>query len=193
VREFVGAVTTWHRWLGASGPPGRGAGDRGGAPPATFDASVREPRQGGSGAAVVEWRRITLRLGGPPQGALSFTFEKAHRGRPDLRHQVAVDRQTGALVGVEGFVAAYDAGRKARTWLGWIRTGEAAGVPGQALAGLVSAGAAVLVWTGLASSWRRLVAWQGRRKRRVGFRVPAPSAPGRPMETHALDREGPGA
>jgi hypothetical protein len=41
----------------------------------------------------------------------------------------------------------------------------AAGVVGQTIAGLVSLGAAVLVWTGLALSLRRFAAWRGRRGR----------------------------
>ena len=41
-------------------------------------------------------------------------------------------------------------GRKARTWLRFAHTGEVYGLAGQTVAGLVTAGGAVLVWTGLA-------------------------------------------
>ena len=47
------------------------------------------------------------------------------------------------------------AGRRARSWLRFAHTGEVAGVVGQTVAGLVTAGGAVLVWTGLALAWRR--------------------------------------
>jgi uncharacterized iron-regulated membrane protein len=50
-----------------------------------------------------------------------------------------------------------------RTWLRFIHTGEAGGFVGQTIAGIASAGACVLVWTGLALSWRRFQAWRGRR------------------------------
>ena len=46
-------------------------------------------------------------------------------------------------------------GRQIRTWLRWIHTGEAAGWFGQLIAGVASAGAVVLVWTGLSLAWRR--------------------------------------
>ncbi len=41
-------------------------------------------------------------------------------------------------------------------------TGEAFGLLGQTIAGLVSAGGCVLVYTGLALSWRRFFAWRRR-------------------------------
>jgi len=47
--------------------------------------------------------------------------------------------------------------------LRFAHTGEVLGLPGQTVAGLVSLGAAVLVWTGLALAWRRFRAWRGRR------------------------------
>jgi hypothetical protein len=37
------------------------------------------------------------------------------------------------------------------------------GLPGQTIAGLVSAGAVVLGWTGFALAWRRFRAWLARR------------------------------
>ncbi|HEX6736709.1 MAG TPA: PepSY domain-containing protein, partial [Vicinamibacteria bacterium] len=49
-----------------------------------------------------------------------------------------------------------------RSWMRWIHTGEAGGWPGQAVAGLASAGGALLVWTGLALAWRRWRAWRRR-------------------------------
>jgi uncharacterized iron-regulated membrane protein len=60
-----------------------------------------------------------------------------------------------------------------RTWMRFIHTGEAFGFIGQAIAGIASLGGAVLVWTGLALSWRRLLAWMARRsKARTNERVP---------------------
>ena len=48
----------------------------------------------------------------------------------------------------------------------FAHTGEVLGIPGQTIAGAVSAGGAVLVWTGLALAWRRLRAWLKRRGER---------------------------
>jgi uncharacterized iron-regulated membrane protein len=48
----------------------------------------------------------------------------------------------------------------------FAHTGEVLGLPGQTVAGIVSAGGAVLVWTGLALAWRRCRSWMGRTRRR---------------------------
>jgi uncharacterized iron-regulated membrane protein len=42
-------------------------------------------------------------------------------------------------------------------------TGEYWGLAGQTIAGIVSLGAAVLMWTGLALAWRRFRTWLRRR------------------------------
>jgi uncharacterized iron-regulated membrane protein len=47
----------------------------------------------------------------------------------------------------------------------FAHTGEVLGLPGQTVAGIVSAGAVVLVWTGFALAWRRFRAWLSRRSR----------------------------
>jgi hypothetical protein len=52
------------------------------------------------------------------------------------------------------------AGRRARSWLRFAHTGEVYGTFGQTIAGLVSLGGAVLVWTGLSLAFRRLMAWR---------------------------------
>ena len=54
-------------------------------------------------------------------------------------------------------------GRKVVGWLRFTHTGEAFGLPGQTVAGLASAGAVMLVWTGLSLALRRLAAWWRRR------------------------------
>ena len=41
----------------------------------------------------------------------------------------------------------------------FAHTGEVLGIPGQTVAGLVSAGGVVLVWTGIALALRRFLAW----------------------------------
>jgi uncharacterized iron-regulated membrane protein len=46
----------------------------------------------------------------------------------------------------------------ARSWLRFLHTGEALGLIGQAVAGAASAGSLVMIWTGLALAYRRLVA-----------------------------------
>ena len=49
------------------------------------------------------------------------------------------------------------AGQKARSWIRFLHTGEALGIIGQTIAGLVSFTSILMVWTGLALAYRRLV------------------------------------
>ncbi len=96
------------------------------------------------------WRTITLR---PASGW--FTVEEGSWGRMDLKTQWVFDPASGALLRTERFED-LPLARRLRTWVRTVHTGEAAGWLGQTVAGLASAAAVVLVWTGLALSWRRL-------------------------------------
>ena len=111
---------------------------------------------------VAGWEAITLRMPVSNSGPLSFTIDLAHRGRPDKRWTISIDRGTGEVVRSESF-SEFNRGRKVRTWLRWIHTGEAGGIAGQTIAGIVSGGGAVLVWTGLALAFRRFRAWRVKR------------------------------
>jgi uncharacterized iron-regulated membrane protein len=53
-------------------------------------------------------------------------------------------------------------GRRARSISRFLHTGEVLGLLGQTIAGLASLGGVVLVWTGLALTWRRFRAWRAR-------------------------------
>ena len=109
------------------------------------------------------WRSISLRLPTSTDATAIFTIDAGNGGQPQKRSQLTLDRKTGEVVRWEPF-SSYTAGRRARSWLRFAHTGEAAGIVGQTIAGLVSAGGAVLVWTGLSLSWRRFRLWRGRGK-----------------------------
>lgn len=85
--------------------------------------------------------------------------------------QFSVDPFSGAVAKREGF-ADFNTGRKLRTWLRFLHTGEALGWVGQLIAALASLGGAFLVWTGLALSWRRFFP-----KRRPETSTPVSAAP----------------
>lgn len=70
--------------------------------------------------------------------------------------QLTLHPFTGAVLRKEGF-SDFNLGRQVRSWTRFLHTGEALGVVGKALAGLASAGALLLVWTGFALSWRRFI------------------------------------
>jgi uncharacterized iron-regulated membrane protein len=112
------------------------------------------------------WRLMNIRLpqGGAPQ--ITMMIEEATSLHPYPRSILTLDVSTAAVVKWEPF-ASYNLGRTIRFWVRPVHTGEAGGLIGQIIAAVVSAGGAVLVYTGLALAWRRL--WQCvRRHRRIG-------------------------
>ena len=112
------------------------------------------------------WRTITLRLPAAPAPTLAFTIDDGGPGQPQYRGTLTVDRASGAVAKWEGFDA-ITPGRQLRTVLRFAHTGEVLGLPGQAVAGLVSLGGVVLVYTGFALSYRRFIAWCARRRKPV--------------------------
>jgi len=105
------------------------------------------------------WRSIGFRLPGSPDAPWQVTVDKGNGARPDLRTTLTFDGATGELVRREEF-ASLDAGRRARTWMRWLHTGEVGGMAGQTLAGLASLAGVMLVYTGIALSLRRYAAWR---------------------------------
>ncbi len=114
---------------------------------------------------VPDWQIISLRLAGAADAPAVFTIDQGDGGQPHKRAQLTLDRSSGEVVRWEPF-SSYTPGRRLRSLLRFAHTGEAAGIAGQTVAGLVSAGGAVLVWTGLALTWRRFRAWQARARAR---------------------------
>jgi uncharacterized iron-regulated membrane protein len=136
----------------------RAAGETPASPFANLDdAWARAERQ------VSGWQSISLRVPASPRAPFDFIIAESHRGRPDKRHTLTVDRATGAIIKTESF-ADFNTGRKVRSWLRFIHTGEALGVAGQTVAGIASAGGAFLVWTGVSLAWRRFRSWQDRKR-----------------------------
>jgi len=109
------------------------------------------------------WRSVTLRLPQGSRGPLTFTIDTGAGGRPDQRSQLTLDRRTGDVVRWEPF-SSYSTGRRVRSWLRFLHTGEAGGAAGETVAGIASLGAAMLAWTGTALACRRLWRWKARRK-----------------------------
>lgn len=108
---------------------------------------------------VDDWKMITVRIPAGT-GPFSFTVDRGNGARPDLRTQLNFT-PSGELSGIERY-SDYNLGRKLRLWVRWVHTGEAGGIIGQTIAAIASAGAVVLVWTGLMLTWRRFF---GRNKR----------------------------
>jgi uncharacterized iron-regulated membrane protein len=111
---------------------------------------------------VEGWRSISLQLPSKADAPLTFSIDQGNGGQPQKRAQLTLDRKSGEVVRWEPF-SSYTAGRRYRSYLRFAHTGEVAGIIGQTIAGLASAGAVALVLTGLALSWRRFRAWAARR------------------------------
>lgn len=115
-------------------------------------------------AQVAGWRTVSLRVPESASAPAVFTIDRGDGGQPHLRSTLTLDARTGEAIGYEAF-SDQTLGRRIRSTMRFAHTGEVLGLPGQTVAGIVSGGGAVLVWTGLALAWRRLRAWQGRRRR----------------------------
>jgi uncharacterized iron-regulated membrane protein len=108
-----------------------------------------------------DWRTISLALPRSDTASFAFTLDRGTGGEPHKRAQLAL--------GPDGRLAkwqTFDDQSRARQWRSVLRfahTGEVLGLMGQTIAGLVSLGATLLVYTGGALSWRRWRAWRKRR------------------------------
>ncbi len=112
------------------------------------------------------WRSISLQLPKSLEAPVSFSIDEGDGGQPQKRASLALDRATGEVVRWEPF-SSLTAGRQLRAFFRFAHTGEYFGLAGQTIAGVASAGAAVLAWTGLALAWRRWRAWIARRRGRA--------------------------
>lgn len=111
------------------------------------------------------WQSISVRMPDSQGRPVSFAIDAGSGGEPQKRSTLSLDRQTAAVISVETF-AGQSTGRRLRSLARFLHTGEALGIAGQTVAGVASAAAVMLVWTGISLSWRRLMAWRSRRRTR---------------------------
>ena len=122
---------------------------------------------------VPGWRSINMRIPTATTGRVVFAIDRGDGGQPQLRSTLTLDRASGEIVSYEAF-SDLTLGRQIRNVMRFAHTGEVLGIPGQTIAGLVTAGGAVLVWTGIALALRRLIAWRRRRTIRPDV-IPVPA------------------
>jgi uncharacterized iron-regulated membrane protein len=136
----------------------------GGPPQRSAQETVAEPVSGGqtlealaetAAAEVAGWRSLTMTLPAASDPTVQFSVDRGTGGQPQHRYDVVIDATTGEVLSSERFAGT--TGRRARMMLRFLHTGEALGVGGQTLAGIVSLTSTLMVWTGLALAWRRLV------------------------------------
>ena len=108
-----------------------------------------------------DWQTIAFRVPTTSDAPLVFTIDRGDAGQPNHRATLTIDAATGETMKWEDF-STQTPGRRARTTLRFLHTGEIAGLTGQTIAGLATAAGAVLVYTGIAMSLRRFLAWRKR-------------------------------
>jgi len=138
-----------------------GGGAQGGAAGTAFSAPGLDGAIAAAAAAVPDWRTATVRFAAPA-APYTVAVDAGHGGQPQYRTTFTIDRATSQVTRRETF-ADLGPGRQWRTWFRFVHTGEYYGLTGQTIAGLVSAGGAVLVYTGVALALRRFVGWRRRR------------------------------
>ena len=140
---------------GPVGPAAQGAqtraqrGEARGATAASFDVLLTRAQE-----QVPGWVMIMLRLPPRGDGTVTASIQGPDAFHPFQRSQLTLNRATGDVVKWEPY-ANNSTGRKLRTWVRALHTGEAFGFAGQTVAGLASLGGCFLVWTGLSMAWRR--------------------------------------
>ena len=136
---------------GAPGAPGASAPDS--APAVRYEAYVAA-----AAAKVPGWQTITIPLPVTAKKPVAVLIDAGRGGKPQLRSTLTLDAVTLREKQWLPF-AAQSTGRKARSFLRFVHTGEFFGLIGQTIAGLATLAAVVLVWTGIALSLRRLAAY----------------------------------
>ncbi len=114
-------------------------------------------------AKVPGWMAITLRFPRKEGAPVIASIEEPAPYGPRRRSQLSLDPATAEPVKWEPY-SGQSKGKRWRSWVVPLHTGQAWGLPGQTVAALAAAGAAVLVWTGLAMALSRLIFACQRRK-----------------------------
>lgn len=147
---------------------------RGGPPSAAAPAGIpaADPRLDAvvrmAAASDPDWQRLTLPIPAAGAEAVTVTLDTGGGRNPRTQTRLAFtlppDGAAPVLTRSADF-AANAPGQKTFLALRFGHTGEIFGPAGQAIAALASLAAAVMVWTGLALAWRRLVQPALRRRR----------------------------
>jgi uncharacterized iron-regulated membrane protein len=109
------------------------------------------------------WQMLALRVPTEPNAPAVFTIDRGDAGQPNLRGTLTLDASTGEVQRWQTFSDG-TRGQRLRSFLRFAHTGEIGGLTGQTIAGLVSAGGAVLVYTGIALALRRFWSWRSKRR-----------------------------
>ena len=147
------------------GPPGGGPGNDAPRRPAlqadepiahaTLDQLLNTAR-----TQLPDWQRMTLPIA-PLSASVDIAVELPGDGPRPPRRTVTVSAADASMIKLSPppaeAAARQTPAQRARNWVRFAHTGEQYGVLGQTIAALASLLACVLVYTGLALAWRRLI------------------------------------
>lgn len=125
------------------------------------DAVPLAPLFAAAAADQPGWTSLTLHL--PVRDSATMTAKTAGTWPRTATTTLTLDPATAAITGRSSF-ADQSAGRRLRTWLRFLHTGQALGGGGQFVAGIGCLAGCILVYTGFALSWRRWRTWRTTRR-----------------------------
>ena len=124
-----------------------------------------------------KWQSLEMRLPSERDPNVAFMLDEGDGSDPRQRVQLVLARNNGSVVRVEPF-SSNSTGRRWRTYVRFIHTGEMFGLLGRSIAMLACFSALMLVWTGFSLSLRRFASW---RKRKVSHqKLPPHEIPSEP-------------
>ena len=110
-----------------------------------------------------DWTYMEMK---PGSSTVTFVIDTGTGGEPTKRSDLIVNRADGSILKTTTF-SDKPVATRLRSYIRYLHTGEALGFVGQTLFGLASLGGCLLVYTGLALAYRRLI--QPELKRRFQF------------------------
>ena len=164
----AGAVPISFAWAGdlvyrvaGSAPPSAPSPAPARAAPSQVMLAGLDPLMARAAAQHPAWRGIAFRVPDSATAPVAFAIDWGTGGEPQNKGTLTVRRDAEGTALWETFEDGAP-GRRLRTWLRFLHTGEALGLPGQTVAALASGCAVVLGYTGFALAWRRFRAWRTR-------------------------------
>ena len=121
----------------------------------SYAALLDRARAHAAANGAADWYSIWMELG-EEQGKVRFYIDRSLGNRPEFAYSLYLDHDDGSVLEVRRHD---DWSRGDQAWdvARFLHTGEIFGFVGQTIAGLASLAACVLVYTGLALAWRRLI------------------------------------
>lgn len=169
VISYPWASTLVFQLAGSKAPAQMGPGGMRGGPSRSSGMQRPELQHGGldllfrrAEAYDANWKTLSLTLPTIADKTASIAIDTGSGVRPQLRSTLTLDKTSGQIVNMQRFEE-MDRGMRARIWMRFVHTGEYYGPLGQTIAGIASLAGVILVWTGIALTWRRYIAWMKRR------------------------------